>query len=724
MKAIRFRAFLLLPAALFFACRTAGADVRLPRIFGDNMLLQRGVEAPIWGRADPGEKVIVTLGNERATATADENGRWRAKLSPLDAGGPFQLTVEGKNTVTLDNVLVGEVWVCSGQSNMQFALRQSANAHAEIGQANFPKIRLFTVKRTVAETPQDDVVGEWVECSPQTAPDFSAVGYFFGWELHKALGGVPVGLMHTSWGGTPSEAWTSLPALEAESEVKPFLDYWKEQVAGSDARLAEYEKKMAEWRQAAENAKAQGKQPPAPPRRPGDLRNGPHRPANLYNAMIAPLVPYAIRGAIWYQGESNASQAYQYRKLFPTMILDWRRAWREGDFPFLFVQLANFRSGWTDPKAWAELREAQLMTLSLPNTGMAVAIDIGETYDIHPKNKQAVGRRLALPALAIAYDQKVVFSGPIYQSMIIEGSRIRLRFNHVGGGLVAKRGTLKGFVIAGENRRFVWADAKIEGDTVVVRSHAIKYPVAVRYAWWNDPAGCNLYNVEGLPASPFRTDTWPGVTAEVRTPRDPQSSRALCRAPEDPSLPRVLLIGDSISIGYTEPTRELLEGRANVQRIPWNGGDTNLGLEKFNEAVGGVRWDVIHFNFGLHDLRYVGGKYQVPLDLYEENLRELVRRLKFSGAKLIWASTTPVPEGAGGRRPGDEAKYNAVAKKVMEDNGIPTNDLYALARPTLEELQQPRNVHFRDKGYQALARQVAASILTALGQPVPESLKK
>jgi len=724
VKTIRFRVLLLLPAALFFACGTAGADVQLPRIFSDNMLLQRGVEAPIWGKADPGEKVTVTLGDERASATADENGRWMAKLAPLEAGGPFQLTVEGKNTVTLENVLVGEVWVCSGQSNMQFALRQSANADAEIGQANFPKIRLFTVKRTVAETPQDDVVGAWVECSPQTAPDFSAVGYFFGWELHKASGGMPIGLIHTSWGGTASEAWTSLPALEAESEIKPFLDYWKEQVANSDARLAEYEKKMAQWKQAAKNAKVQGKQPPAPPRRPGDLRNNPNRPANLYNAMIAPLVPYAMRGAIWYQGESNASRAYQYRKLFPMMILDWRRAWGESDFPFLFVQLANFRSGWTDPRAWAELREAQLMSLSLPNTGMAVAIDIGEAYDIHPKNKQAVGRRLALPALAIAYDQKVVFSGPIYESMIIEGKSIRLRFKHVGGGLVAKGGPLKGFVIAGENRRFVRADAKVKGDTVVVRSDAIKHPVAVRYAWWDDPAGCNLYNVEGLPASPFRTDTWPGVTANVRTPRDPQSQRALCRVPEDPSLPRVLLIGDSISIGYTEPTRELLEERANVQRIPWNGGDTNLGLEKLNEAVGGVGWDVIHFNFGLHDLRYVGGKYQVPLDLYEKNLRELVRRLKFSGAKLIWASTTPVPEGAGGRRAGDEVKYNAVAKTVMEENGIPIDDLCALARPRLKELQQPRNVHFQGKGYQTLARQVAASILTVLGQPLPESLQK
>ncbi|NQT83327.1 sialate O-acetylesterase [bacterium] len=719
MKAIRFRALFLLAVAPFFVCRAGDADVQLPRLFSDNMVIQQGMKSPVWGKADPGEKVIVTFAGLQTTATTDENGRWMAKLGPFKAGGPFQLTIAGNNTLAIKNVLVGEVWVCSGQSNMQWTVRQSANADGEIGQANFPKIRLFTVRRTVADTPQDDVVGSWVECSPRTVPGFSAVAYFFGWEIHKELGGIPIGLIHTSWGGTPSEAWTSMPALEAEEDIKPFIEYWKEEVVKSEARMAEYEKKMMEWKEASEKAKAQGEEPPGQPQKPWDQRTSPHRPASLYNAMIAPVVPYALRGAIWYQGESNASRAYQYRKLFPMMIRDWRRAWGQGDFPFLFVQLANFRNGWTDPKSWAELREAQLMTLSLPKTGMAVAIDIGESFNIHPRNKQEVGRRLALAGRSIAYDEELVYSGPIYDSMTTEGDKVRLRFKHVGSGLLAKGGPLKGFVIAGENRRFVFADAELDGDTVVVHSDYVKHPTAVRYAWWDDPQGCNLHNRESLPASPFRTDHLPGVTANVRTPKDPQAELALCEVPEDPSLPRALLIGDSISIGYTTPTRELLQGKVNLQRIPWNGGDTDRGLERLDEALGDLKWDVIHFNFGLHDLLYSNDKYQVPIEEYEKNLRELVKRLKATGAKVIWASTTPVPEGAGGRRPGDAAEYNAVAKKIMEENEIPINDLHGFALPRLKELQQPRNVHFSDKGSRALAERVAASILAALGQSAP-----
>lgn len=723
MKISRVSLLYLFLASSLLATGIVSAEVRLPRIFGDNMLLQREIETPLWGKAKPGEKVTVSLGESRATAIADPEGRWLVRIGPFEAGGPHELTVSGENTLTFKNVLIGEVWVCSGQSNMQFSVRQSSNADGEIGQANFPRMRLFSVQRTVADTPQDDVVGEWVECSSQTVPWFSAVGYFFGWELHKALGGMPIGLIHTSWGGTPSEAWTSLPTLDAEPEIEPFLEYWEERIANSDAQTARYYDALETWKVKVQRAASAGEPPPSPPRRPSDQRRSPHRPASLYSAMIAPLLPYAIRGAIWYQGESNASRAYQYRTLFPMMIEDWRRAWGQGDFPFLFVQLANFFNGWTDPRSWAELREAQLMTLSLPNTGMAVAIDIGERYDIHPKNKQEVGRRLALAALAMVHAKDIVHSGPLYDSMIIEGNKIRLRFNHVGSGLVAAGDALKGFIIAGQDRRFVWADAEIDGDAVTVKNDAVPYPVAVRYAWWDDPEGCNLYNKEGLPASPFRTDKWPGVTADIRTPNDPQAVRVFHEVPEDASLPRVLLIGDSISMGYTEPTRELLHGKANVQRIPWNGGDTRLGLQRLHEAIGGAKWDVIHFNFGLHDLRYSGGQFQVPPEEYEQNLRELVRRLKFTGAKLVWASTTPVPEGAGGRRPGDAEAYNAVAEKIMKENGIPSNDLYSLASSRLEELQQPRNVHFKNNGYRVLAERVAASILAALGEPVPESLQ-
>ncbi|MFQ6098543.1 MAG: sialate O-acetylesterase, partial [Armatimonadota bacterium] len=488
------------------------ADVKVPAIIGDNMVLQRGVKVPIWGTADGGESVTVRLGERRKATVADENGRWLVKFGPLSAGGPYELRIAGANTVTLKNVLVGEVWVCSGQSNMQWPLQASRNAKEEIAAANYPNIRLFTVGRVPAEEQQRDVQGEWVQCSPSTVPGFSAVAYFFGRDLHEALG-VPIGLIHTSWGGTPAEAWTSRPALEAEPKLQPLLERWEKALTDLPKFQAEYDAKVAKWQEALQKAKAEGRPAPRRPRPPWPLWKQ-WRPASLYNGMIAPLIPYAIRGAIWYQGESNAGRAYEYRALFKAMIRDWRRNWKQGPFPFLFVQLANFMARKPEPgeSAWAELREAQLRALSLPNTGMAVIIDIGEARDIHPKNKQDVGARLALAARKIAYGEDIVHSGPIYDSMKVEGGKIRLRFKHVDGGLTAKGSkVLKGFAIAGADRKFVWANAAIRGDTVIVWSHKVPHPVAVRYAWADNPE-CNLYNAAGLPASPFRTDDWPGVT--------------------------------------------------------------------------------------------------------------------------------------------------------------------------------------------------------------------
>jgi sialate O-acetylesterase len=385
------------------------------------------------------------------------------------------------------------------------------NADREAAAGNYPMIRQFTVKKMVAGQPQKDVERQWVVASPEMVPEFSAVAYFFGRELHKALG-VPVGLIDSSWGGTPAEAWTSAPALGAVPELKPLLDDWSQKVAAYPKLLEQFQQELNPWGQAAGKAEKEGKPAPSPPEMPPDPRSNPWRAGGLYNGMIAPLIPYTIAGVIWYQGESNADRAYQYRKLFPSMIQDWRHAWGEGDFPFLFVQLANYIQGGIKT-AWAELREAQSMTLSLPKTGMAVTIDIGNPYDIHPKNKQEVGHRLALAAEALAYGRKVVYSGPLYESMSVEGLSVRLRFKHVDGGLVAKGGPLKGFEIAGEDRKFVAAEARISGDTVVVRSAAGRapHPAAVRYAWADNPE-CNLYNKAGLPASPFRTDDWPGVT--------------------------------------------------------------------------------------------------------------------------------------------------------------------------------------------------------------------
>jgi sialate O-acetylesterase len=468
---------------LLFAGLSSRADIKLPAIISDNMVLQRDITAPIWGWAEPGEKVTVKASWQwLSTSTkTNANGQWMVKLSTPKAAGPHRITIRGTNEIALDNVLVGEVWVCSGQSNMQWSVRQSDNADAEIAAADFPQIRLFTVERKVAFEPQKDCTGQWLLCTPETIANFSAVAYFFGRELHKELN-VPVGLIHTSWGGTPAEAWTKKAVLAADPDLAAML----------------------------------GSIPPE--------GINPYSPAALYNAMIAPLIPYGIRGAIWYQGESNVGRASQYRKLFPAMIANWRDDWGQGDFPFYYVQIAPFKyPGQTDTAA-AQLREAQLMTLSVPNTGMVVTTDIGNVDDIHPTNKQEVGRRLALWALAKTYGRKhVVYSGPIYRSMKVEKRAIshsgvpgiadyeavvRLFFDYVDGGLVARDEPLTGFVIAGPDRNFTEAKAVIDGDAINVSNENVKDPVAVRFGYSNT-ATPNLFNKAHLPASPFRTDDWP-----------------------------------------------------------------------------------------------------------------------------------------------------------------------------------------------------------------------
>ncbi|MEA3366342.1 MAG: sialate O-acetylesterase, partial [Candidatus Hydrogenedentes bacterium] len=395
----------------------AGADVSLHPLFSDHMVLQQGQRIPVWGKAAPDEKVTVTIGRRQDSDRADQNGDWMVRLRSLKAGGPHEMVVTGKtNTVKVSDVLVGEVWVASGQSNMAMSVQRSNNAEQEIANANYPEIRLFQVPRKTADSPQKTVEAEWQLTTPETIPGFSAVAYFFGRELHEQLG-VPVGLIHTSWGGTPSEAWTSREKLEEIPEAKPILERWGNIIAKYPEALEVYNKQVEEWKKAAELAKKDGKKEPAKPRPPVGP-DDPHRPANLYNAMIAPLVPYAIKGAIWYQGESNASRAYQYRTIFPAMIEDWREQWDQGKFPFLFVQLANFKERKDEPgeSDWAELREAQSMTLELKNTGMAVIIDIGDPDNIHPKNKQDVGKRLAAWTLAKDYNKDVVASGPLYRS--------------------------------------------------------------------------------------------------------------------------------------------------------------------------------------------------------------------------------------------------------------------------------------------------------------------
>ncbi len=537
------------------------ADVHLPSIFGDHMVLEQDIKIPVWGTADAGEAITVTLGDKTAKTTAGADGKWRVDLDPVTTSSTATtLTVAGKTTVTFSDVLVGDVWVCSGQSNMEFDLAGNlapyhgfggaSNADTAVPAANDPQMRLFIVPRKIALQPAADVVGKWQVCTPDSAAGFSAVGYFFGQELRKTLN-KPIGLIGTYWGGQPAQAFTSLSGLQKDPPFTNYVDAYQKLVADFPKATADFPAAMADfraklkawdesvgvtyqpilkqWMADSETAKAAGQNPPPkpvpsspPPVAPKAPEGGPGTGSVLYNGMIAPLIPYGIKGAIWYQGESNAGNPVEYRTLFPRMITDWREKWGQGDFPFLFVQLASFREPQVKPSegGWAGLREAQLMALSLPNTGMATAIDIGTANDIHPKDKFDVGQRLALAAKHVAYGQDLVYSGPIYDAMKVEGNKIRLSFKDTGTGL--KIGTppwtpagetpaspteLTSFAIAGADKNFVWGKAVIDGNDVVVSSDQVAAPVAVRYGWANNPK-CDLYNNEGLPASPFRTDDW------------------------------------------------------------------------------------------------------------------------------------------------------------------------------------------------------------------------
>ncbi len=507
----------LVSIVFLLSISSAFADVRLPALMGDNMVLQRYIEIPIWGTAEPSEGVTVQLGMQRVFTSADEQGRWMVWLKPMEAGGPYEMTVTGNNELVVNNILIGDVWICSGQSNMQWPVRASDNGEREVASSYNPSIRLFGVRNKVSDRPMEEAEGKWDVCSPDTVPNFSAVGYFFGRDLQKTLD-VPIGLINSSWGGTPAESWTTRETLELNSDYTPIFERWGQYLTQYPGSVDKYQAQLAQWERDVQKAKDEGTPEPNKPYPPTPPENNPWMPASLYNAMIHPLIPYGLKGAIWYQGESNAGRAYQYRDLFPAMIKDWRRMWGQSDLSFFFVQLANFLEMKPEPdeSAWAELREAQLMTLSLPNTGMAVIIDIGEANNIHPTNKQDVGYRLALNALAVAYGLDIDYSGPIYKEFDIEGDRIRLHFDHVDGGLVAKDADrLKGFAIAGRDKKFVWADAEIEGDTVIVWSEKVLEPIAVRYAWADNP-DCNLYNKADLPASPFRTDAWHGTTYDKK----------------------------------------------------------------------------------------------------------------------------------------------------------------------------------------------------------------
>ena len=467
------------------------------------MVVQRDLPVHVWGTAAPGETVTVAFRGETRAASPDQFGRWSLYLPAGTAGGPFELTVKAANTIALKDVLVGDVWVASGQSNMEMAVNGVKNAPAEIAAANYPQIRLFHALNRVSNYPLEDIAADtWVATTPETIKDFSAVAYFFGRELNRKYN-VPVGLIESNWGGTPAEAWTSMTSLGADASLMPVFAEWGKMMQDQATTLLQREKQIKQWDQAVSKAKAEGKPAPGHPWFPN--QDNCWQPAGLFNAMIAPLTRFPIRGVIWYQGESNAGpeRAPLYAHLFQTMIQDWRRAWGQGDFPFLFVQIANFKTG---PDAmWPEVRDAQRRTLSLANTGMAVTIDIGEATNIHPLDKQDVGLRLALAGEAISYGEKIEYSGPLFRQATVEGNAMRVWFDHTTGGLKAKGGAVLGFEVAGKDGKFAAAEARIEGATVVVSAPSVGEPRQVRYAWKDVPE-CNLFNGENLPASPFRSD--------------------------------------------------------------------------------------------------------------------------------------------------------------------------------------------------------------------------
>lgn len=509
----------LLPILMLISAVPAAGDVTLPDVIGSSMVLQQKQAVPVWGWAEPGEAVTVTFEGRRKMVVAGSDGKWRVELGKFQANStPQTMTIAGRNTIELKDILIGEVWLVAGQSNMQWRLPESENGEAAMGAANHPNIRLFNVSREVAFKKRQGKLSEWAACTPNSVKEFSAAGYYFGVELEKALK-VPIGIINSSYGGSQAEAWTPVEYLNASPDLKPTVDrakIWEEE---RSRVMEQYAEAIRKWREDADKTRSASARPSPSPSVPDALRE--YRIASsIYDGMIEPLIPFAIRGAVWYQGESNEARAEQYGILLPVMIKAWRERWGQRELPFGIVQLPNYRQPKPAPEesAWSFIREAQRRTaLYTNNTGLIVTIDIGESNDIHPRNKLDVGRRMAVWALKDVYGQNLL-GPPVVVRVDAKGGKVVATFEEVGSGLRLRAGDkLEEFAIAGDDRKWYWAEAKIVGkNKVEVFSPNVKEPKAIRYAFNSNPRNPNLTNDSGLPASPFRTDDWPDPTAGKR----------------------------------------------------------------------------------------------------------------------------------------------------------------------------------------------------------------
>lgn len=718
------RFFHLVCMLLFFpfTVQTMFGELTLPAVFSDNMILQRDMLIPFWGMCSSGECISVSIDGREECTVADAKGNWLLRYPAMKTGGPHRVIIAAKkDTVILNNVFIGDVWLASGQSNMEMPIAPNPyftgvkNYKEEIANAGDSLLRMFTVKKkSVVEKPQTQLSGQWLESNSSNVGGFSAVAYFFGKNLRENIP-VPIGIIHTSWGASPAQAWTSMETLLGDASLRKLVDDWKKIDDDYLLKIKEFERDSISW---AEHMQQSGitkevyeNKYTKRPRYPIYLQK---RPGSLYNGMLYPLIPYAIKGVIWYQAEGNEKDPDLYKKLFPAMITNWRDDWGEGNFPFLFVQVAGNKKRQTEPSegGWAYLREAQVEALRLPNTAMVTAMDIGEENDVHPKNKQEVGYRLAQAALSQVYKCKDAFyTGPVFNRMKIKKNKVHLYFKYIDGGLLSMNSdTLKGFAMSGWDKNFVWATATIHNNKVVLYNKSIKKPVAVRYAWANNPIG-NLYNEKKMPAMPFRTDCWEDDSVRILTLGDSNGTFSYAWPYQlVKEMPNSVLFNVSRSgktIGFNNNGEKVLNQLATL----------DADLEEINEKVGERKIDYIVIGLGTNDAK---SDFKDRQDEVFFNLESLIKKIQsckyesLKSARIIIKSPTPY-----GIRSQSQPKYiggddrvkrmNSVFRKIAMRYNCIFVDTYMPFKKKMDAFSED-GLHLNAEGQSCMARLIIKEI--------------